>query len=236
MKNEKCGIYAIRCEKSGKLYIGSSAQIYTRWSQHRRQLRGGRHHSYRLQRAWNKHGETLFTFLILEECSRDELIRREQWHIDDAKPDYNVASDVAACLSPEILAKRAASLRARAALITHCPKGHPYDEANTYRSRAGKRCRRCHADRVSAIYASETPEQREARRVRVDAAYKANYAKRRAHQNAYAAERRDEKCEYDHANREAANVRRNERRANEAPERREHRLRLKRESWLRNRV
>lgn len=28
---------------------------------------------------------------------------------------------------------------------THCPSGHPYDEANTYRTRAGHRlCRMCH--------------------------------------------------------------------------------------------
>ncbi|NUS58003.1 MAG: HNH endonuclease [Streptomycetaceae bacterium] len=31
---------------------------------------------------------------------------------------------------------------------THCPKGHPYDEANTYvrPSTGGRRCRRCRAD------------------------------------------------------------------------------------------
>jgi hypothetical protein len=31
---------------------------------------------------------------------------------------------------------------------THCPAGHPYDEANTYRSRSGQRlCRACRAER-----------------------------------------------------------------------------------------
>lgn len=30
---------------------------------------------------------------------------------------------------------------------THCPKGHPYDEANTYRTNSGGRlCRACHRD------------------------------------------------------------------------------------------
>ena len=32
----------------------------------------------------------------------------------------------------------------RAARITHCPRGHAYDEENTYRSKKGKRgCRKC---------------------------------------------------------------------------------------------
>jgi len=34
--------------------------------------------------------------------------------------------------------------RARRALITHCPKGHPYDEENTLRDKSGGRsCRTC---------------------------------------------------------------------------------------------
>lgn len=34
--------------------------------------------------------------------------------------------------------------RARAAGITHCPRGHEYDEANTYRpARGGRDCRAC---------------------------------------------------------------------------------------------
>jgi hypothetical protein len=34
------------------------------------------------------------------------------------------------------------------ALKTHCPAGHPYDDANTYRYRGRRHCRRCHADRT----------------------------------------------------------------------------------------
>ena len=30
---------------------------------------------------------------------------------------------------------------------THCPQGHPYDEANTYRDRKGRKCRACDAAR-----------------------------------------------------------------------------------------
>lgn len=31
-------------------------------------------------------------------------------------------------------------------LLTHCPQGHPYDEANTYRGRGERQCRICRRD------------------------------------------------------------------------------------------
>ena len=32
-------------------------------------------------------------------------------------------------------------------LKTHCPRGHPYSEANTYRHRTHRYCRQCHNER-----------------------------------------------------------------------------------------
>ncbi len=44
---------------------------------------------------------------------------------------------------------RGDSPSARAARKTHCPKGHPYDDDNTYRNRDGsRRCRTCQAARA----------------------------------------------------------------------------------------
>jgi hypothetical protein len=34
---------------------------------------------------------------------------------------------------------------------THCPKGHPYDEANTYRYRGKRSCRACNRAAVAAL-------------------------------------------------------------------------------------
>lgn len=105
-------------------------------------------------------------------------------------------------LRPESLAKRNASLRARAALITHCPKGHHYDETNTYRNKKGKRiCKKCNAEKVSAIYASETPEQREKRRQRAKLYAASNEAQKIKRQE-YAASHKDQKREYDRLRRE----------------------------------
>jgi group I intron endonuclease len=198
MGNQKSGIYRIRCNRTGKFYVGSSKQIYVRWYEHRRSLRRGASGCVRLQRAWNKHGEECFQFSILEECSVDELEAREQFYVSTLKPDYNIIVDISRRLSPETLAKRAASLRARAALITHCPRGHPYDEANTYRNKQGKRiCRDCNALRVQSVYASESPEQREWRRQRSRANHINNRETRLAKMKEYVLAHKTEKAKYD---------------------------------------
>jgi len=76
------GIYAIRNKKTRKCYVGSAAEIEKRWGVHRHLLRKNKHHSTKLQRSWNKHGEGCFTFRILERCSLKALARREQYWMD----------------------------------------------------------------------------------------------------------------------------------------------------------
>lgn len=45
---------------------------------------------------------------------------------------------------------RGDSLPAKNKRKTHCPKGHPYDEANTYRTKQGWRyCRACNRERAA---------------------------------------------------------------------------------------
>ena len=51
---------------------------------------------------------------------------------------------------------------------THCPAGHPYDEANTARDAKGwRRCRACNNERVKAAYAANPEPVRERRREEV---------------------------------------------------------------------
>lgn len=77
------GIYAIRHVASGKLYIGSAVNIGTRWTLHRRQLKAGRHHSKRMQRAWDLYGADAFVFEVLQiVLRREDLIRTEQEYLD----------------------------------------------------------------------------------------------------------------------------------------------------------
>lgn len=68
-----CGIYKIKNMLNGKIYIGQSKNIHKRWSQHKRLLDHGTHHSYKLQNAWNKYGSESFEFEIIERCDEENL-------------------------------------------------------------------------------------------------------------------------------------------------------------------
>ena len=76
------GVYAIEHTSSGRVYIGSSKNISSRLREHLSYLLKGDHHSQYLQNSWNKYGESYFQFKIIEKCSIDTLIDREQFWID----------------------------------------------------------------------------------------------------------------------------------------------------------
>jgi group I intron endonuclease len=75
-------------------YVGSSRRSdpSTRWNEHRWELNGNRHHNPRLQEEWNRLGPGAFTFEVLEFCDPEEVINREQFHIDRGygKTLYNI--------------------------------------------------------------------------------------------------------------------------------------------------
>jgi group I intron endonuclease len=119
----RSGIYAIRHLASGKVYVGSAADIRGRHHTHRYFLRRGDHHSILLQRAWDKYGEVAFEFVTLEAVAAvDDLVRREQYWIDalgSAEParGYNIVPIARSWRgmrhSPEARAKMSAERKAR---------------------------------------------------------------------------------------------------------------------------
>jgi group I intron endonuclease len=60
-------IYKIINLVNDKFYVGSTTNKKVRFRQHRKLLRGNRHHCKHLQAAWNKYGEAKFDFLVIEE-------------------------------------------------------------------------------------------------------------------------------------------------------------------------
>ena len=92
------GIYSIYNSVNGKTYIGSSTNIKYRWYNHRSHLRKNDHKNKHLQNDWNKYGENVFEFSIIEEVSTDNLHKIEQMYLDIANklPDryYNLTYDI----------------------------------------------------------------------------------------------------------------------------------------------
>ena len=89
MKNIS-GIYKIESKINFKrIYIGSGINVFRRWNKHLSFLRNNKHHSQKLQRHFNKYGESDLTFSILLGCEREYLIANEQFFLDSYKPYFN---------------------------------------------------------------------------------------------------------------------------------------------------
>lgn len=134
------GIYAIYNMLSGKYYVGSAIDIFGRWSVHEATLRLGKHHSYKLQASWVKHGEGAFLFEILEFCPKRELTVREQsWilRLSAYKKGYNVQPNARSSLGSRH-SEETCRLMSAAALVA----------ANTVEQKAlrSERARRQHAE------------------------------------------------------------------------------------------
>lgn len=115
--DQQQGIYYIKNTVNGKLYIGSSVDIQSRWHHHRSALRHGKHTNPKLTNGWNKYGESAFEFGVLEEVSQtQDLIPREDHYILTLDPFYNclLASDGGRHIpTPESKAAMAASMKGR---------------------------------------------------------------------------------------------------------------------------
>lgn len=106
INSKETGIYQIKCNVNGFSYIGSTARakpsthqrgFYWRIYQHRYKLTRNKHHSYLLQRDFNRYGEDAFDVKILEVCPSEQCIKREQFYLDangvgEENGSYNICS------------------------------------------------------------------------------------------------------------------------------------------------
>lgn len=83
------GIYKIE-SKCGKIYIGSAICLRRRFCTHRWNLRNGIHVNPIIQRYYNKHGEDSLSFVVIELCTKENLIVREQYYINTVNPFFNI--------------------------------------------------------------------------------------------------------------------------------------------------
>jgi group I intron endonuclease len=99
------GIYKITNSVNGKVYIGSTfckGGFKRRWIVHKSGLKRGKHPNKHLQSAWNKYGEFVFIFELIEIITDYTiLLEREQYYIDshqsfNDKIGYNISKNASA--------------------------------------------------------------------------------------------------------------------------------------------
>lgn len=95
LKN-RSGIYLITNVVNGKKYVGSAKDIHDRLYSHVYLLRKNKEHNAHFQSAWNKYGEDVFIWTVLEYCDEDIRFSREQYYLDVIKPEYNKSLNVIA--------------------------------------------------------------------------------------------------------------------------------------------
>jgi group I intron endonuclease len=91
----EAGVYLISNNVNGKCYVGSTVHLDQRRRGHFSRLANNKHINAHLQNAYNKYGREAFDFEILETIDiddniKDKLLKREQFWIDNLKPEYNV--------------------------------------------------------------------------------------------------------------------------------------------------
>lgn len=89
---KKSYVYVLINTKNNKRYIGSTNDLTKRRCDHFNKLRKNKHINKILQNAWNKYGEESFIFQVIEECSIEDKLKREQYYLDTIKPEYNIAT------------------------------------------------------------------------------------------------------------------------------------------------
>lgn len=94
----KSGIYMIKCKETGKVYIGHSKNMKSRYQVHLSDMKNGRHGNLYMMNSFKKHGKEVFEFSIIEFVEPEKLIDREYFWIDfykstDCEKGFNIIYD-----------------------------------------------------------------------------------------------------------------------------------------------
>lgn len=132
--DNNCGVYMIKIS-SNTIYIGSSANLSLRKRQHLKQLKDNTHHNKNLQYSWNKN--KVFEFKVLQYTSEEDLIKTEQYFIDEYSSKFPIANH---------------------AMIAGSRRGVPHSEESKERIRNALTGRKHSEEAISKMRKPKSPE------------------------------------------------------------------------------
>jgi hypothetical protein len=84
-RKQLLGIYAVRCEAAGKIWIAGTKNLDRQMNGIWFQLRGNSHPNKAMTSAWKQHGEASFRYEILEEVDDENPLLLDSLLKDRAK-------------------------------------------------------------------------------------------------------------------------------------------------------
>lgn len=157
------GIYKIVNTANGKLYVGSATDLNQRRKAHFSKLRSNGHPSRHLQASFNKHGETAFSFVVVEEVHEENvgaLVAREQHWITLLRPAYNKRLVAESNVGMAHTAAARQSLRESLEAYRRTPQGLAHKEKLREATKASWVDPETRQKRLDSIKAAWTPEKR----------------------------------------------------------------------------
>lgn len=140
-------IYRINCPNN-RIYIGSAFNFKKRKQRHLSSLKCHTHHNDFLQKIYDVYGKDSLVFEIIEECTKENIKEREEFHIfnADRKSLINLlmASTFGDTLSnnpnkKEIIEKRSASLYKKLATMSQEEKNETWGRKGNQNGSYGKK-------------------------------------------------------------------------------------------------
>lgn len=126
----KSGVYRIILKSDGRSYVGSSYDIPGRWRDH---IYAAKRPNTKqvIARAIAKYGKDSFDWVVLESCTVDQLIIREQYWLDTIRPfaDENNGFNVRKIADSNIGIKRTVESRKKQSkTMTNVPKSEEHKQ------------------------------------------------------------------------------------------------------------
>lgn len=90
----KSGIYLIKNIITKKFYVGKSSDLFNRFKQYDSPAQLKRNKTSLINRKILKFGYSKFIFYVIEFCPSSKLNAREQFYIQNLKPQYNIRKSV----------------------------------------------------------------------------------------------------------------------------------------------
>lgn len=87
---DKSGIYLWENKNNGKIYVGSSIDLKRRLGSYYNLKHLAKEPNRYINNAILKEGHSVFRLYIIEYCSKEDLIQREQYYFYLLKPNYNI--------------------------------------------------------------------------------------------------------------------------------------------------